>query len=178
MLEPNGKVSKLQNETLWRTVRTREFIEWFGNWLGATYNLLDKTLKGKHKDEGITASMLKDIPALLKRPIAVLKGGVDAPAGSVVVITRRANSNDEFLSVALHPNQNVSRIYVNKVATVHVKNLERGFKGWHRKDKFKYINKKMSLELATSYGSKFAPLVQSIQDSDSNILTEGDFVNI
>ncbi len=32
LLAPNGEVSNLQNPELWRTVRTKEFIKWFGDW--------------------------------------------------------------------------------------------------------------------------------------------------
>lgn len=43
LLTPGGKVSNIQNETLWRTVRTDEFKEWFGDWQS---NELRKTLEG------------------------------------------------------------------------------------------------------------------------------------
>lgn len=32
LLAPNGKVSKLRDERLWKTVRTKSFKEWFGDW--------------------------------------------------------------------------------------------------------------------------------------------------
>ncbi len=33
LLTPGGGVSNIQNPTLWRTIRTKEFLNWFGDWI-------------------------------------------------------------------------------------------------------------------------------------------------
>ncbi|HXG82440.1 MAG TPA: LPD5 domain-containing protein, partial [Pyrinomonadaceae bacterium] len=141
-------------------------------------DVIRKTLEGKHKDKGVTSEILKDIPKLLEKPIAIIESdNPNAPKGTLLIVTRRETAIGGFVSIALQPNQTVNTINVNRIASIHPRDLELSFESWARKNQVRYLNKKMSLDLADGYGEKFTALVQSIQDSSTNLLTEENFVN-
>jgi GGDEF domain-containing protein len=143
-----------------------------------TPKVLEKTFHGKHSDKGITPDNLIQMRPDMARPIAVLNSdNADAPAGSVLLVLPTKTAQGEFLTVAIHPNQKMGRWEVNRIASIHSRNLLHSFGSWGNKGLFRYLDKKQSRRLATTYGSNFASVVQSINDSTDNLLSEDDFVN-
>lgn len=111
--------------------------------IALTGGVLHKTLKGKHKDDGITPAIIKQLPSALDNPLAILNNkSKDHPPGSKLAITNLQNASGDYVTVALHPDVKLGRsAIVQNIASLHPRNLRRSFGSWNFKKEFEYLNK-------------------------------------
>lgn len=154
----SGEAKETANQILGHTPTVLQALELPSLPLFVDYGSVKKSLSGKH-EHFFTQDLLKQVPAALYDPAAVLTAASGRPDEILVVTTVRDRLGNP-IGVGIRINKEAARYTVNRIATMHPReDFDRRFDGWVREGRLRYINDKALAQLrsdspySAAYGS-------------------------
>lgn len=137
--------------------------------------VLRKALEGKHAAFGITADMLKALPAQLEDPALIFRSATQA--NSLLVVTQMADRMGNPVAAAVHLSKRSGRLVVNRIESVHsrengesrmVRDAENGLLAYYNDE---------ALARPTTVPLYLGKVVQAAQGPVDKVVRRSDLVN-
>lgn len=132
---------------------------------------IEKVLRNKH---GIHPDTLRKLPSHLLSPVMVFDSATEP--GTLVVMTGLKDQKGHTIVAALHPSRRYGRHEVHILASFYGKDRNRWFVEQVEAGRLRYIDKKRASDWLMTLGLQLPKVRGTNQGSNSNILTDEDFV--